>query len=803
VGAVLTRARSDLRGGLRRLLTLSVLVGLIGGAALVAASGGRRTDSAYRRFLESSKAAQVVVSRGGPFFPGYRDVNLSKVAELPQVEAAWRFKVFAFAQARTADGRVLPFGDVGGIAGPVPEGGAMYRPRVISGRLPDPTRPDEIALGYPYARGKDLVPGTRLQMSFVDTTFQPGPPIGMRVVGVVLLPGSLLVHPYFWQIFYTPAFYRLYEAKYGLAPSLFVRLKGGEKQVPAFHRAVDRLAGGPGPLILAPGEESRATIERVTHLQALTLWMFAALAVLAGLLVFGQTLARHTFIESIENPILRTLGMTRGQLVAVVMVRTVVVALAGAAVAVALAVLLSPIMPVGIAHLAEPKPGVSVDSLIVGAGAAMLALLVLGLGVVPAIATANTRSGVLGTAEVAGANRPSPLAGLVSRAGLRPTFVTGIRMAFEPGRGRTAVPVKSALAAVIIVMMALGTNMTFLTSFAHWRATPRLYGWNWDAMVGGPFAIPDVTPRQVTEMLARDDSVDRLSAGAVLLSIRLQRGSRLAEVNVWGVDPVRGSVYPPVVEGRWPTTAAEVAMGSETLRKLGARVGDQIELRTSEAAARMTVVGRAVFPELASGGTRGLAIGAGLTTKGTQRLIPTMEVNTWFLRFRRQLNPAAEIRRLYRTRPIDGAVAGPLNGTDISTYAGMQRVPLALAALLSLAAVATLAHLLVSSVRRRRRDLAILKTLGFLRGQIRWTVVVQASAFTLVGLLVGVPLGVAAGRWWWTLFADRMGIVPEPTLPLVLIGLLVPATVLLANLIAAVPARVAGRTQPALVLRAE
>jgi ABC-type lipoprotein release transport system permease subunit len=125
------------------------------------------------------------------------------------------------------------------------------------------------------------------------------------------------------------------------------------------------------------------------------------------------------------------------------------------------------------------------------------------------------------------------------------------------------------------------------------------------------------------------------------------------------------------------------------------------------------------------------------------------------------------------------------------------------ASVLTLMAGAALAHTLGAVVRRRRRDLAILKTLGFVRRQVWSTVAWQATTMAAVGLTLGVPLGISAGRWAWRLFADGLGIVPEPVLPLPAVALLVPIAFLAANLVAAVPGRAAARTQPALVLRAE
>src|SRR5256714_9912144 len=118
-------------------------------------------------------------------------------------------------------------------------------------------------------------------------------------------------------------------------------------------------------------------------------------------------------------------------------------------------------------------------------------------------------------------------------------------------------------------------------------------------------------------------------------------------------------------------------------------------------------------------------------------------------------------------------------------------------------AAVTLAHTLISSIRRRRLDLAILKTLGFVRRQVSATVAWQATTLAVVALVVGVPLGVAAGRWAWGLFADQLGVVSQPAVGAVALALVIPATILVANLLAAAPGWVAAKTQPAIVLRTE
>lgn len=70
-------------------------------------------------------------------------------------------------------------------------------------------------------------------------------------------------------------------------------------------------------------------------------------------------------------------------------------------------------------------------------------------------------------------------------------------------------------------------------------------------------------------------------------------------------------------------------------------------------------------------------------------------------------------------------------------------------------------------------------------------------------LVAGIPLGVIAGRLAWALFADATGISSQATVSVPLVLLAIPATLLLANIIAAWPGWTAARLRPATVLRTE
>jgi hypothetical protein len=140
---------------------------------------------------------------------------------------------------------------------------------------------------------------------------------------------------------------------------------------------------------------------------------------------------------------------------------------------------------------------------------------------------------------------------------------------------------------------------------------------------------------------------------------------------------------------------------------------------------------------------------------------------------------------------------------EIANYHNLGTVPELLAASLLIAATVAFALTLMAAVRQHRRDLAILKALGFTRGRIGATIASQATLSAIIGVAIGLPIGALAGRWLWARFARSIYAVPHPTLApgwILLVGI---ATVAIANIAAAVPARVAAQLPTAQALRAE
>jgi ABC-type lipoprotein release transport system permease subunit len=148
-------------------------------------------------------------------------------------------------------------------------------------------------------------------------------------------------------------------------------------------------------------------------------------------------------------------------------------------------------------------------------------------------------------------------------------------------------------------------------------------------------------------------------------------------------------------------------------------------------------------------------------------------------------------------------VIGVQRPAEIVNYGSMGTAPAILSGALAAGAVSSLGLTLMASVRRRRRDLAVLKTVGFTRRQLAATVTWQSLTAVTMGVAVGGPAGVAVGRALWQLFAAQIDVVPYPSVPLRAVALVIAGALALAALVALIPGRAAGRVPAATLLHAE
>jgi ABC-type lipoprotein release transport system permease subunit len=387
-----------------------------------------------------------------------------------------------------------------------------------------------------------------------------------------------------------------------------------------------------------------------------------------------------------------------------------------------------------------------------------------------------------------------------------------VRLALETGTGRSAVPVRSTLAGAVIGVAAVATAFGFNASLDQLLSTPRLYGAPWDLQI---------TPAQNSSNSTDDvvPTIPILRADGQVADVAVNRSGGPLTIDGTSVqgttfDRVKGqALTPPAIEGRPPSGGrAEIMLGTQTLRALHASVGSTVKVSLTGVTPMPTparVVGRGVFPTQGPG--FGLGQGALFTTEyGLRALVPpgfsgVPPPDTAVARLAPGVDRVQAQASLVRQLSGVGSyqVVAPTKPVDLVNFGRVKNLPLVLAGLLAVLAAATLAHLLVSSIRRRRRELAVLKTLGFVPGQVRAAVAWQATTLGVVAAVLGIPLGIAAGRWAWLAFTDQLGIVPETTVSLLVLLAMVPATLVVANLVALLPARAAARSKPALVLRSE
>lgn len=416
---------------------------------LTAAAGARRTDSAYPRLLESANAADFLISVA---LDGLGSGFYDEVAGLPQVADAGTLAGINLVP--THDGPLAGEQSIfanAGVDGRFAT--TVDRSMLLAGRLPDPGRATEALANRELARVLGLTVATRFPCWHpppLALSFSQAEPVTFTVVGIGLfpqevVPGSLLdAQP---ELVLTPAYVDAHRSNELNYDGISVRLRPGADR-DSFRRGVDQLAElhsqDVGEVFISDNTAFHAKTERAIRPQAVALVLFAVLAGGATLLVMGQSLSRLLSREALEYPALRALGMTRGQLVALHLSRAGAVALLAGLVAVGVALACSSLMPIGPARAAEPDPGFAADFFVLGPGLALLVVLLIAWVELPAWRAASAPAGVSDTTELPGRRRPSRLVRLAVGAGLPAAAITGIRMALEPGRGRTAVPVRSA-----------------------------------------------------------------------------------------------------------------------------------------------------------------------------------------------------------------------------------------------------------------------------------------------------------------------------------------------------------------------
>jgi hypothetical protein len=368
----------------------------------------------------------------------------------------------------------------------------------------------------------------------------------------------------------------------------------------------------------------------------------------------------------------------------------------------------------------------------------------------------------------------------------------GVRLALR--RAARVLPPWATIGASALTVALLTAALTFTASLQRVLDEPHRYGWNWDVRLGAP-GLPDIGT-SVVPTLRTDRRIAAVSSGTVT-----QVDAGRARIDVLALDRVRGRALPTIIAGRAPRRPGEIALGASSMARLRAHLGGDVHARIGTHAARLRVVGRTVLPEFGDAGQ--LGTGSLMTLRGLDRLLPHAPTNVFLVRFAPGRDPKASGTRVARAiEPIPTHFqARPQDLIELSQGGGLLSTLVVLLAILGFAA---LTHAIVTSVRSRSANFAVLRVLGFTRAQTRATVAWQTLTLAAAAVLVGVPLGSVGGRWAWRRFADQLGVAndarfPSPGVLLLVVG----GAVVVALVAAVVPARIAARVRTVGVLRSD
>jgi putative ABC transport system permease protein len=368
---------------------------------------------------------------------------------------------------------------------------------------------------------------------------------------------------------------------------------------------------------------------------------------------------------------------------------------------------------------------------------------------------------------------------------------TGLGLAWHGLRRGAALPLVSAVVTSAVAMATIITAVGGAASLGFAVDDPIRFGAPWDAGVSAGQADPETV-----------DRVDGIAHAAILGGTEVRIGDQ-PDVWVQALFPIRGVPLsqPVLIDGRGPVSDDEIALGSRTLERAGAEIGDRVPVvaKGSPGVRRLTVVGRTMVTD---GAEPNVGLGGIVTPAGMERIeMGTADDGVLALGIEPSADRSAvlaELRRAFPTLEAPFPVPSSLdNAQRISS------LPLLLALMAALLAAITLAHALVVSVRRNRRELAVCRVLGFTRAQVGSAVCTQATLLAATAVVLGVPLGVIGARWGWRTLAHAFGIAVEPRVPPGVIAACVVGVLLLANLTALPTARAASRRRTAVVLRSE
>jgi ABC-type lipoprotein release transport system permease subunit len=802
MGVISCWLRVDVRHRWRSMAILALLVALSAATILAALAGARRGLSAQSRLARHTLPATTAVLANTPGF------DWGPVERLPEVAALTRFVVDYSLSLDGAPSETLTFPP-----GDDATGRTIERPVIFAGRMFDPDRADEVVVSRRFASryhkgvGSSVVihlPTEAELMRDDETPPFHGPSVRARIVGVVESPwfsdtvgspGVLILSPGLAKTYPNEVLGDQSNKEDPSYVNALVRLHGGEAAIPQFRRDLARVTRRDDLDVWDLPSQNRE-LQRNIAFESWCLVVFAAIAFAAAVFLVGQAISRFVEADAEDLRTLQALGVERSRAVGAATAAPALAGIAGAVVGVGAAYVASGWFPIGTAGLIEPSPGRSLDILVLGLGVVATVLLV-----VAAVGLSARRA--LGDRSRSRVER-SPVTDAVARGGWPVSVVIGTRFALQRGRGRDAVPVRPAVVGAVIGVLGITAAFTFSSAVNDAASKPERFGQTFQAGVFVGINSQDFgsVPRLIKDLNASHRVTGVLDATSGVVG----NPSGSASVTVYTYQRETKPLPVVLTSGRLPTADDEVVLAPVSMTALHAHVGGTTTLVGSAGSRRFKVTGTGFVP---SGPHNSYSDGAWVTRSGFAKVVKGFKFDVVLV----SLAPTSDVKATAKAlaaevehrdpqmKGIDVEVPDPLQ--EVAELHNVQRLPVVLGAFLVVLALGAVGHALVTSVRRRSRDLAVLRAMGLTPGQCRRVVIVQSTLLGLLGLVIGLPLGLAVGRLTWQAVAAYTPLQYVTPLAGWGLPLLVPAALLAVNLLGLWPSQRAAKLRIADVLRVE
>lgn len=734
--------RVEWRTRWRALVGLALLIAFATAAVTATTAGARRGTTAMDRLMSVTDPATVMVllNRGA--------YDWDAVRSMPQVESVAAFAVTGFAvEGIDAHPGVdptslatFPFVDDQIWT-------TLERPVVLDGRLPDPTRADEVAVSQRFmdAFHEHVGDSVTLHLYSADQldTLDEGPPAGPRIVATVV--GVIRSNWFRDQsdnpnggVFPSPGLDAQYpENVVGTADAVpvnaLVRLRQGEAGLDGFEREFTRVTGIDNAEFVNQYDDARHTRD-VTAFEARVLLLLSLLAFLAAMVLIGVAISRYCAASFANLDVLRAFGLTPRQTLFAVAMAPVAAATAGVVFGVGVAWWASRWFPIGSAAFVEPSPGTSFDALALLLPFLIVPLLVALACLLSLRSTRHARS----TAQVSFVE--------TATTGWPLTLGIGTRFALSGRSTRNSASGIPALAGAALGVAGVVAALTFAQGIGDATNGYQRFGQTYElgAFFGeGGQDFVDAEANLTT--IAADPGVD-----GVMDAPNDVANSAAGSVSLFAYHPIGHPIDVVVTKGSLPTTASEIALAPETAKQAHVSIGDMITLTGPKGSETLTITGLAFVP---AGPHNSYATGGWVLPDAYSGLFDGFRFHFGLVSTRPGADPQAVIERL-STKGVQigpGPIIAPKERAELSE---LRTMPMYLAAFLAILGVGAVAHTLASTARRRRHDIAMLRALGMRPRQSSAIVFVQAGAIGLVALAVGLPLGLALGRLVWRTVAN-------------------------------------------------